>query len=72
MVHDDDFSSLRRRCYTLEAVWSCSECRWILDELHSEVRRREGWTQARHAAYATTDIPCAEAYGRRGGYIWVI
>ena len=50
-----------RQAYTLEKVWSLEECLSVLKALKDAVAARElGWTTDRHAAYATTDVPCEE------------
>jgi len=48
-----------RQVYTLQSVWSNEECSFVLDAVKTAVRESSGWTTDRHAAYATTDIPCS-------------
>lgn len=50
-----------RQSYTIPKVWSAEECNFVLNALKDAVSKREsGWTTDRHAAYATTDVPCSE------------
>ena len=50
-----------RQSYTLPTIWSVEECHFVLNALKDAVSKREsGWTTDRHAAYATTDVPCSE------------
>lgn len=42
-------------------VWSVEDCEFVLGAVKEAVAsRQEGWTTDRHAAYATTDVPCSE------------
>eukprot|EP00435_Cladocopium_sp_Y103_P064925 s576_g26.t1 len=50
-----------RQSYTLPKIWTLEECNFVLNALKDAVSKREsGWTTDRHAAYATTDVPCSE------------
>ena len=49
-----------RKVYTLKAVWSHEDCDFVLTAVKAAVDRSSGWTTDRHAAYATTDIPCRQ------------
>eukprot|EP00933_Yihiella_yeosuensis_P034169 TRINITY_DN27692_c0_g1_i1.p1 TRINITY_DN27692_c0_g1~~TRINITY_DN27692_c0_g1_i1.p1 ORF type:complete len:398 (+),score=92.47 TRINITY_DN27692_c0_g1_i1:100-1194(+) len=56
-----------RQVYTLEKVWSLEECNRVLTAVGEAVAQRaessslnEGWSTDRHAAYATTDLPCSK------------
>mmetsp|Transcript_17823 Transcript_17823/g.41825 ORF Transcript_17823/g.41825 Transcript_17823/m.41825 type:complete len:351 (+) Transcript_17823:97-1149(+) len=48
-----------RQVYTLKAVWSPLECDYVLGAVKAAVKTSSGWTTERHAAYATTDMPCS-------------
>ena len=48
-----------RQVYTLKAVWSPTECDHVLGAVKAAVEKASGWTTDRHAAYATTDLPCS-------------
>ena len=48
-----------RQVYTLKAVWSQDECDFVLQAVKAAVSKSSGWTTDRHAAYATTDMPCS-------------
>lgn len=61
-----------RQAYSLEGVWSVAECNNVLAAVISAASApaaklaeagncslADGWTTERHAAYATTDLPCS-------------
>lgn len=62
-----------RQVYTLPGIWSAEECGRVLSAVQAAAASRagggavrrvgvedaDGWTTGRHAAYATTDLPCS-------------
>lgn len=48
-----------REVYTLERVWSVEECERVRAAVDAAAAEQGGWTTERHAAYATTDLPCS-------------
>lgn len=47
-----------RQVYTIDGVWSVEECQRVLVAVQAAQAAAGGWTEERHAAYATTDLPC--------------
>lgn len=61
-----------RQVYTMESVWPVQDCERVLAAVQAAARSladasagsgaqglASGWTTERHAAYATTDLPCS-------------